>query len=71
VIAVSIGPKASAETLRTALAMGADRGIHITTDLRTDQELGSLSVAKILAKVAEEESPDAIILGKQVRNEMK
>jgi electron transfer flavoprotein beta subunit len=65
VIAVSVGPKASAETLRTALAMGADRGIHILTDIRTDQELGSLSVAKILAKVASEESPDAIILGKQ------
>ena len=37
VIAVSVGPKQAQETLRTALAMGADRGIHITTDLRTDQ----------------------------------
>jgi electron transfer flavoprotein beta subunit len=65
VIAVSIGPKATGETIRTALAMGADRGIHITTDLRTDQEVGPLSVAKLLAKVVEEEAPDAIILGKQ------
>ena len=67
VIAVSIGPKQSQETIRTALAMGCDRGIHLTTDLRTDQELGSLSVAKLLAKVVEEEAPDAVILGKQVR----
>jgi electron transfer flavoprotein beta subunit len=65
VIAVSIGPKQSAETLRTALAMGCDRAIHVTTDLRTDQELGSLNVARILQKVAEKESPDLIMLGKQ------
>ena len=54
-IAVSIGPKQSAETIRTALAMGADRGIHITTDLRIDQELEPLAVAKLLQKVVEEE----------------
>ncbi|GMH50833.1 hypothetical protein TL16_g04659, partial [Triparma laevis f. inornata] len=65
VIVVSIGPKAAAETIRTALAMGCDRGIHLTTDSRTDQELGPNSVAKLLAKIVEEESPDAIILGKQ------
>ena len=39
IIAVSVGPKQSAETLRTALAMGADRAYHIQTDLRHDQEL--------------------------------
>jgi electron transfer flavoprotein beta subunit len=65
VIAVSIGPKQAAETLRTALAMGCDRAIHIQTDLRTDQELGSLGVAKLLQKVCESESPDVVILGKQ------
>ena len=52
VIAVSIGPKKSAETIRTALAMGADRGIHITTDMSIDQDLQPLAVAKILAEVA-------------------
>ena len=47
VVAVTVGPKAAAETLRTALAMGADRAIHIETDLRTDQELQPLAVAKL------------------------
>jgi electron transfer flavoprotein beta subunit len=62
---VSIGPKQAQETLRTALAMGCDRAIHITTDLRTDQELGPKGVAKLLAAVAEKESPDVVIVGKQ------
>jgi electron transfer flavoprotein beta subunit len=65
VVAVSIGPKESMETIRTALAMGADRGIHIVTDKRTDQELQPLAVAKLLQKVAEKESPDLMVLGKQ------
>ncbi|TCT28479.1 electron transfer flavoprotein subunit beta/FixA family protein [Martelella mediterranea] len=61
VIAVSIGPAKAEETIRTALAMGADRGILITTD----ETVEPLSVAKILKKVAEEEEPGLIILGKQ------
>ena len=65
VIAVTIGPKQSAETLRTALAMGADRGIHITTDARTDQELSPLAVAKLFQEIVGKESPDMVILGKQ------
>uniref|UniRef100_A0A7S2Y0H3 Electron transfer flavoprotein subunit beta n=1 Tax=Fibrocapsa japonica TaxID=94617 RepID=A0A7S2Y0H3_9STRA len=65
VVAVTIGPKKSQETLRTALAMGADRGVHITTDVRLDQELSPLSVAKLLSKVVEEEKPDMVLLGKQ------
>jgi len=62
---VSIGPKASQETLRTALAMGADRAIHISSDLRADQELQPLAVTKLLKAVAEKEKPDLILLGKQ------
>ncbi|ETV93389.1 hypothetical protein H310_12647 [Aphanomyces invadans] len=65
VVAVSIGPKQAQETLRTALAMGADRGIHIETDVRLDQDLQPLAVAKLLAKVVESEKPDFVVLGKQ------
>eukprot|EP01038_Epipyxis_sp_PR26KG_P006267 gene6267-8631_t len=65
IIAVSIGPKACLETLRTAFAMGADRGIHIESDLRTDQELQPLAVAKILKHIALRDKADLIILGKQ------
>jgi|EP00945_MAST-04E_sp_MAST-4E-sp1_P003676 electron transfer flavoprotein beta subunit len=65
VIAVSIGEKKCQETLRTALAMGADRGIHIQTDARTDQEVHPLAVAKIFKAVAAKENPDLIIMGKQ------
>ncbi|MCR9129559.1 MAG: electron transfer flavoprotein subunit beta/FixA family protein [Alphaproteobacteria bacterium] len=61
IVAVSIGPAQAQETIRTALAMGADRGIHVTTD----QTVEPLAVAKILAKVVEEESPELVILGKQ------
>ncbi len=61
VVAVSIGPAKAQETLRTALAMGADRAILI----QTDEEVEPLGVAKILAKIAEEEQPGMIILGKQ------
>lgn len=53
IIAVSIGGKASQETLRTALAMGADRGIHIETTARTDQDVQPLAVAKSLKFLAE------------------
>jgi len=61
VIAVSIGDKACQEQLRTALALGADRAIHIDTD----QTLDSLHIAKLLQKVVEEEQPQLVILGKQ------
>ena len=61
IIVVSIGEQKSQETIRTALAMGADRGILITSDERVEP----LGVAKLLAKVVEEEKPDLVILGKQ------
>ncbi|WP_311945797.1 electron transfer flavoprotein subunit beta/FixA family protein [Halomonas piscis] len=61
VVAVTVGPKAAQEQLRTSLALGADRGIHVQTDERVE----SLGVAKALAKVVEEEQPDLMILGKQ------
>jgi len=66
VVAVSIGPKQCTETLRTALAMGCDRGIHVTTDMRTDYlELQPFAVAQLFQKVAEEEKADLVLLGKQ------
>lgn len=66
VVAVSIGPKQCTETLRTALAMGCDRAIHVSTDMRTDyMELQPYAIAKMLQKVVEQESPDLILLGKQ------
>jgi electron transfer flavoprotein beta subunit len=61
IVAVSIGPAKAQETLRTALAMGADRAILI----QTDDDVEPLAVAKLLAKVAEEEQPGLVILGKQ------
>jgi electron transfer flavoprotein beta subunit len=61
IVAVSIGPAKAQETLRTALAMGADRAILVTTD----DPVEPLAVAKILAKIAEEEQPGMVILGKQ------
>ncbi|MCL4410016.1 MAG: electron transfer flavoprotein subunit beta/FixA family protein [Gammaproteobacteria bacterium] len=61
VVVVSIGPKASQEQIRTALALGADRGIHVETDAMPD----SLAVAKILNKLVAEEAPQLVILGKQ------
>jgi len=64
-VAVSIGPEKCSEQLRQALAMGADRAIHVKTDARTDQELLPLSVAKILQKVVEKETPMMVLLGKQ------
>ena len=60
-VAVSLGPKQSQETLRTALAMGADRAIHVVHD----GELEPLAVAKMLAKVVAEEEPGLVVMGKQ------
>ncbi len=61
IIAVSVGPQKAQETLRTALAMGADRAILVMTD----EEVEPLGVAKILAKIVEEEAPKLVITGKQ------
>ncbi|HKL54659.1 MAG: electron transfer flavoprotein subunit beta/FixA family protein [Roseovarius sp.] len=71
VVAVSIGVKQAQETLRTALAMGADRAILVVAadDVHTDIE--PLAVAKILAKVVEEEQPGLVLTGKQaIDNDM-
>ncbi|WP_342658046.1 electron transfer flavoprotein subunit beta/FixA family protein [Sphingomonas sp. NY01] len=61
VVVVSIGEPKAADTLRTALAMGADRAILVTAEGRVEP----LGVAKLLTKIVEEESPDLVILGKQ------
>jgi len=61
VVVVSIGPKTANDVLLTALAMGAHRGILV----ETDAELETLAVAKLLARVVEEENPDIVLLGKQ------
>ena len=61
IVAVSIGEAKAQETLRTALAMGADRAILVTADDKVEP----LGVAKILAKIVEEEQPSLVILGKQ------
>jgi len=61
IIAVSSGPAQAQETIRTALAMGADRGILV----KTDEAVEPLAVAKILKGVVEAEGPELIILGKQ------
>lgn len=61
VIAVSVGPQQAQETIRTALAMGADRGILV----KTDAEVEPLAVAKIFKAIVAEESPDLVIVGKQ------
>ncbi|MEP1231328.1 MAG: electron transfer flavoprotein subunit beta/FixA family protein [Litorimonas sp.] len=60
-IVVSIGPAKAQETIRTGLAMGMDRGVHV----QTDDDLEPLAIAKILKGVAEAEGADLIILGKQ------
>ena len=61
IVAVSIGPQQAAETIRTALAMGADRGILV----KVDGSVEPLAVAKILKGVVEEEKPGLVIMGKQ------
>ena len=60
-IAISMGPQQCQETIRTALAMGADRGIHVAHD----EELEPLAVAKLMRAIVDAESPDMIIVGKQ------
>ena len=61
IVAVSMGPAQCQETLRTALAMGADRGIHVSSDA----ELQPLAVAKLLKAIVDKEQPGLVILGKQ------
>jgi electron transfer flavoprotein beta subunit len=61
IVAVSIGPQGAAETIRTALAMGADRGIHV----KTDAVVEPLAVAKLLKAIIATESPGLVIMGKQ------
>ncbi|MBX9609210.1 MAG: electron transfer flavoprotein subunit beta/FixA family protein [Gammaproteobacteria bacterium] len=60
-IAISIGPKQCQETLRTAMAMGVDRGILVETEVETQP----LAVAKLIAAVVKQEQPELVILGKQ------
>merc|ERR1712072_237357 len=61
VVAISVGPTKSQETLRTALAMGADRGIHV----ETDDALEPLAIAKLFKEVVAKEEPELVLLGKQ------
>eukprot|EP00296_Roombia_truncata_P008465 JP446950.1.p1 GENE.JP446950.1~~JP446950.1.p1 ORF type:complete len:256 (-),score=100.26 JP446950.1:5-751(-) len=61
VVAVSMGPASSQETLRTAIALGADRGIHV----ETDAELQTLAVSKMFAELVKKEEADMLLLGKQ------
>uniref|UniRef100_A0A8D1AG46 Electron transfer flavoprotein subunit beta n=2 Tax=Sus scrofa TaxID=9823 RepID=A0A8D1AG46_PIG len=65
VIAVSCGPAQCQETIRTALAMGADRGIHVEVPAAEAHHLGPLQVARVLAKLAQKEKVDLVLLGKQ------
>lgn len=65
VIAVSVGPAQSQETIRTALAMGADRGIHVEVSGKEFDLLQPIHISKILAKLAAEEKAELIIVGKQ------
>ena len=61
IVVISAGPERCSETIRTALAMGADRGIHV----KCDDALEPLAVAKILKAIVDRESPDIVIAGKQ------
>ena len=61
IVAVSIGPAQAQETIRTALAMGADRGVLI----QSDTDLEPLAVAKLLKAVVDEEQPELVLMGKQ------
>lgn len=65
VVAVSCGPQQAQETIRTALAMGADRGIHVQVTGKDYETLGPLQVSKIMAALAKKEDAQLVILGKQ------
>src|SRR5689334_7187506 len=62
IVVVTIGPADAAKELRTCLAMGADRAIHVVAD---DAEIDSLVVVKVLSSIIEAEKPDLVIMGKQ------
>merc|ERR1712066_469203 len=64
IIVVSCGPAQSQETIRTALAMGADRGIHVEVPAANMDPLQPIHISKILAKLAEKEKADIVMLGK-------
>jgi len=65
VVAVSCGPQQVQETIRTALAMGADRGIHVEVTGKDYEKMGPLQVSKIMAALAKKEEAELVILGKQ------
>merc|ERR1711976_532613 len=65
IVVVSCGPQQAQETLRTALAMGADRGIHVEVPANEMEVLQPIHVSKILAKLAEQQEADLVLLGKQ------
>ncbi|XP_059151936.1 electron transfer flavoprotein subunit beta-like [Physella acuta] len=65
IIAVSCGPTQCQEILRTAMAMGADKAIHVEVDNKTYESLQPLHIAKLFAKIAQEEKADIVITGKQ------
>ena len=67
VIAVSCGPAQSQEVLRTALALGADKAIHVEIGAKEYEAVQPIHISKILAKLATNEKVDLIIVGKQVR----
>ena len=66
IIAFSCGPPQSQETLRTALAMGVDKAIHVEVDQATHEAISPLHVSKMIAKLVAEHSIDLVLLGKQV-----
>ncbi|MEM1410226.1 MAG: electron transfer flavoprotein subunit beta/FixA family protein, partial [Pseudomonadota bacterium] len=61
IVVVSIGPEKAQDQIRQAMAMGADRGLLVTTD----EDVESLAVAKLLQKIIDEEAPKLVIMGKQ------
>ena len=61
IVVVSVGPDAATKEIRTAMAMGADRGILV----KTDEEVDSDAVARILAEICKKENPDIVLMGKQ------
>ena len=63
ILAVSIGPQAAQDTLRTALAMGCDKALHVNVDEKSAEILLPVQVSKILAKIAEQEKVD---IGKNI-----
>lgn len=65
IVAVACGTAACQETLRTALAMGADKAVHVELDPKQYELLQPIHVSKILAKVAEQQKADLVIVGKQ------